>query len=312
MPGLLALLCAAPAAAEVTVLSVAADGSAQHRSVQAAIDAAVVRALPATIDIAPGTYREVVDIPTGAPPIELRGRDAATTTIVFDNHAARISPASGQPMGTSGSATVFVRGNDFSARHLTFANDAGPVGQAVAVRVSGTRAAFEDVRFFGHQDTLYLQGQDTVAWFGDCHIEGTVDFIFGAGTALFENCRIHSLADGYITAAATPQGRRFGYVFRHCTLTAAPAARQVYLGRPWRDHARVAVLDSALGAHIAADGWHDWDQPHRQSTTDYAEYRNHGAGADRTGRVPWARALTTAQAAGYTREQILGDWRPYR
>ena len=311
MPGLLgALVLTLPATA--TVLSVAADGSAQYHSVQAAVDAAVARALPATIAIAPGTYREVVDIPAGAPPIALRGRDAATTTIVFDNHAARISPASGQPFGTSGSATLFVRGNDFSARHLTFANDAGPVGQAVAVRISGTRAAFEDVRFLGHQDTLYLQGQDTVAWFGDCHIEGTVDFIFGAGSALFENCRIHSLADGYVTAAATPQGRRFGYVFRDCTLTAAAGVEQVYLGRPWRDHAKVAVIDSTLGAHIVAAGWHDWDQPHRQTTTDDAEYRNQGAGAGRDGRVGWSRTLTAEEAAGYTPEQILGDWRAYR
>lgn len=309
---LLAVVLVAPPAAAVTALRVAPHGTADHHTVQEAIDAAVARALPAIIDIAPGTYREVVDIPIGAPRIELRGTDAASTVIVFDNYASRIAPYSGQPFGTSGSATVFVRSNDFRAQQLTFANGAGPVGQAVAVLVSGTRAAFRDVRFIGHQDTLYLQGQNTLAWFGDCHIEGTVDFIFGAGTALFENCRVHSLSDGYVTAAATPQGHRFGYVFQHCELTAAAGAQRVYLGRPWRPYAKVAVVHSRLDGHITTAGWHDWDKPERHATTDYAEYRNHGAGADRRGRVPWSRALAEEDAANYTRDEILGNWRPFR
>lgn len=310
---LLAMPLAAPARPMdgAVSLRVAPHGAADHRTVQAAIDAAVARTLPATIHIAAGTYREVLDIPLQAPPIELRGEGAARTVIVFDNHASRIAPATGQPYGTSGSATVFVHGNDFRAQHLTFANDAGPVGQAVALRLSGTRAAFRDVHLRGHQDTLYLQGQDTLAWFGDCHIEGTVDFIFGAGTALFENCRVHSLGDGYVTAAATPEGRRFGYVFKHCELTADSAVTQVYLGRPWRPYARVAVLESALGAHIAPAGWHDWNQPERRSTAAYVEYANTGPGAGREARVPWSRALEAEEAAGYTRGEILGDWRPF-
>ena len=65
-------------------------------------------------------------------------------------------------------------------------------------------------------------------------------------------------------------------------------------------------------AHIRAEGWHDWDRPQRQATADYAEYRNRGAGAGRSGRVHWSRTLTAEQAATYTREQILGDWRPFR
>lgn len=310
----LLLAIAFPALAGSLPVSITVDaggGQAAHRTVQAAIDDAVARAQPATIHIRAGTYREVVDIPAGAPPIELVGDDAATTTIVFDNFASRPNPATGKEFGTFGSATVFVRSDDFRAQRLTFANDAGPVGQAVALLVTGTRAAFRDVRFLGHQDTLYLQGQDTLAWFGDCHIEGTVDFIFGAGTALFERCTIHSVGNGYVTAAATPQGRAFGYVFAGCELSAAAGVEHVYLGRPWRPYAKVAFVDSQLGPHVAVLGWHDWGKAANRATADYVEHGNRGPGADRSARVAWSRGLDATEAAHYTREAILGDWRPF-
>ena len=278
---------------------------------QAAIDAAVSAGIPARIHVRAGTWRGVVEIPAGAPPIELVGDGIDRTVLVNDHFASRIDPATGKPFGTFGSASMFVRGDDFRASRLTIANDAGPVGQAVAVVVVGTRAAFDHVRLRGHQDTLYLQGHDSLAWFGDCEVEGTVDFIFGAGTALFERCTIHSLGNGYVTAAATPQGRPFGLVFRDCTLTAAPGVEQVYLGRPWRDHARVAFLDSTLGGHILPAGWHDWNQPARQATAFFAEAGNSGPGADTPARVPWSHRLDPEQAATYARDAILGDWRPY-
>ncbi len=302
---------AAVNAAPAVAFDVAADGSAQFTSVQAAVNAAVAAGAPATVRIHAGTYRETVRIPAGAPPMELAGDGPERTVIVFGNHAALLDPASGRPFGTFGSATVAVDADDFRARDLTIANDAGPVGQAVALRLSGTRAAFRHVHLRGHQDTLYLQGRDSLAWFGDCAVEGTVDFIFGAGTALFERCRIHSLGDGYVTAAATPHGRRFGLVFRDCRLTAAPGVRAVYLGRPWRDHARVAFLDSVLGAHVLPAGWHDWDRPERRATAHFAEAGNTGPGADAGARAPWAHRLGPRQAAAYSRQAILGDWRPY-
>ncbi|WP_162406024.1 pectinesterase family protein [Pseudoxanthomonas jiangsuensis] len=310
------LACASAAQAgtapgAVASFSVSAGGDGSHRTVQAAIDAAVAAGVPARIHVTAGIWRGVVDIPTGAPPIELVGDGAGRTVLVNDHFAARINPVTGQPFGTFGSATVFVRGDDFRASRLAIANDAGPVGQAVALAVIGTRAAFEHVRLRGHQDTVYLQGRDSVSWFGDCEVEGTVDFIFGAGTALFERCRIRSLGDGYVTAAATPQGRAFGLVFRDCELAAAPGVRNVYLGRPWRDHARVAFLDSRLGGHILAAGWHDWNQPHRQASAFFAEAGNTGPGAATDARAPWSHRLDPAQAATYTRDAILGDWRPY-
>ena len=298
-------------AGEPRIFTVAQQGPADFSTVQAAINAAASVDEPVTLRLKAGTYREVVDVPAHAPPIRLVGEGATTTRIVFDHYAALANPATGKPFGTFGSATVFVRSNDFSAEHLTFANDAGKVGQAVAVAIIGTRAAFRSVRFLGNQDTLYLQGHDSLAYFRDCYIEGTVDFIFGAGTALFERCQIHSLGDGYVTAAATPITQSFGYVFRNCRLTAAPEVSKVYLGRPWRPYARVAFVDSEIGGHILAEGWHDWGKPERQATVDYAEFGNAGPGASTGRRVPWSRLLTSEQASKLDRNYILGAWRPF-
>jgi pectinesterase len=286
------------------------DGPAMHRSVQAAVDAVVAAGVPATIELRAGSYRGVIEIPAGAPPIALHGEGADRTTVVNDHFASRIDPATDKPFGTFGSATMFVRGNDFSARDLTIANDAGAVGQAVALAVVGTRAAFHRVRILGQQDTLYLQGRDSVAWFADCEVHGTVDFIFGAGTALFERCRIHSTGNGYVTAAATPKEHPHGLVFRACSLTAAPGVDAVYLGRPWRDHARVAFIDSTLGAHILPAGWHDWDKPERQATAWFAEAGNRGPGAGSEGRVAWSHRLDAIAARAHSRTAILRGWNP--
>lgn len=307
---MLALSAAAPATAQAP-LTVSSDGRGDYRSVQAAVDAAVDAGTAATIRVRAGSYREALDIPAGAPPLHLLGDDARNTVIVFDNHASRHNPLSGQPFGTFGSATVFVRADDFTAERLTFANDAGPVGQAVAVVVIGTRAAFRDVRFLGQQDTLYTQGKDSLSYFRDCYIEGTVDFVFGAGTALFENCELRSVGDGYVTAAATPEGKPYGYVFRHCRLTAAAGVTRVYLGRPWREHARVAILDSELGAHIVPEGWHDWGKPERQATAAYLEAGNTGAGAAKGQRVSWSQQWQEAPEDAFDRTHILGAWSPF-
>lgn len=289
---------------------VAADGTAAHRHVQDAVDAAVAAGRPAVIRLQPGIYRGVVRIPKQAPPIALVGSAARHTVIVHDNFASKLDPASGKPFGTFGSSTVFVHADDFSARGVSFANDAGQVGQAVALTITGTRAAFREVRVLGHQDTLYLQGRDTLAWFADCDVHGTVDFIFGAGTGLFERCRIHSLANGYVTAAATPQARVHGLVFNDCELTAAAGVNAVYLGRPWREHAQVAFVGSALGAHILAAGWHDWGKPERQATARFVETGNRGAGAATGQRVAWSRQFDGTHAASFSRKAILGDWNP--
>ncbi|WP_052772958.1 pectinesterase family protein [Luteimonas sp. FCS-9] len=299
-----ALLACATAGAGERVFVV---GDGGFGDVQAAVDAAVAAAGPATIRIGAGTWRGVVDVPPGAPPLRMVGAGATRTRLVQGHFAARIDPATGQPFGTYGSATMFVRADDFSAEALTIANDAGPVGQAVALVVDGTRAAFRDVHLLGHQDTLYLRTGGALAYFGDCRIEGTVDYVFGGATALFERCTLHSVGDGYVTAASTPAGAAHGFVFRDCRLTAAPGVRRVHLGRPWRADAAVLFAGCTLEAPVPAEGWHDWGRPERRATARFSEIGNDGPGAAIAGRVSWRRPVDRVPDAA----EVLAGWSPF-
>jgi pectinesterase len=174
--------------------------------------------------------------------------------------------------------------------------------------VEGDRCVFRNCRILGNQDTLYTAGQNSRQYFTNCHIEGTTDFIFGAATVLFENCTICSKADSYITAASTPKGKPYGYVFSHCKLTAKEGVTKVFLGRPWRDYAKTVFIHCEMGAHILPAGWSNWGGTTRDKTAFYAEYGNTGPGSHTSGRVPWSHQLTKMQAKKYNREIILKKW----
>ena len=196
--------------------------------------------------------------------------------------------------------------------NITFANGAGPVGQALALRADGDRLVFRHCRFLGWQDTILVnRGRH---YFVDCYIEGHVDFIFGAATAYFDRCHIHCLRDGYVTAASTPEDTAHGYIFADCRITAADGVK-TYLGRPWRDYAKTIFLRTELTAAVRPEGWHNWNKPQAEKTTFYAEYGSTGPGASPATRVPWARPLTAELAGALTPGAVLGGadgWNPTR
>jgi len=149
-------------------------------------------------------------------------------------------------------------------------------------------------------------------YFEDCYIEGHVDFIFGGATAYFERCHLHCLRDGYITAASTPPTQPYGLIFRHCRITGEPGVR-TYLGRPWRPHAMTVFLNTFMSEVVRPEGWHNWGDPAREKTVRYAEHGNHGPGANRALRVPWARWLSAEEAASLTPTHVLSGsdgWAP--
>src|SRR5690606_17057541 len=194
------------------------------------------------------------------------------TIITWNNFASKRSSL-GDEIGTSGSASVYISPDLFIAENLTFANDAGPMGQAVATIVRSDRACFINCRFLGFQDTLYTHKSGSRQYYRNCYIEGTVDFIFGSSIAWFEECEIYCKRQGYITAASTPQDQPFGYIFNRCVIT-GDAAHSFYLGRPWRPYARVIFKECELGEVIRPEGWNNWDNPANEETAWFAEYRN--------------------------------------
>lgn len=279
---------------------VALDGSGDFTSLQAAIKSCKAFQEDRTvIRIKPGRYREKVEVFSHVVKLSIIGEDAGTTIITFDDYSGK------GDINTFTSWTFKVMGDDFIAENITFENSAGPVGQAVALHVEADRCVFRNCRVVGNQDTIYTGGDSSRHYFVDCYIEGTTDFIFGAARAVFENCHIHSKKNSYVTAASTPEGKEFGYVFIGCKLTANQDATKVYLGRPWRNHAKTVFINCHLGDHILPEGWHNWNKPEAEHTVLYAEYKSTGPGAAPETRVSWSRQLTDAEVMKYKPKEIL-------
>lgn len=291
---------------------VAQDGSGDFFTIQEAIHAVpdFRKNVRTTILVRKGSYKEKLIIPACKINVSLIGEDGA---VVTNDDYANKKNVFGENMGTSGSSTCYIYAPDFYAENLTFENTAGPVGQAVACFVSGDRAYFKHCRFLGFQDTLYTYGKQCRQYYEDCYVEGTVDFIFGWSTALFNRCHIHSKRDGYVTAPSTGEGQKYGYVFYDCRLTADDGANKVYLSRPWRPYAQAVFIRCELGKHILPEGWNNWGKKETEKTVTYAEYDNRGEGANPKARAAFARQLKNLK--GYEIESILiGDdgWNPVK
>ena len=289
---------------------VAQDGSGQFKTVQEAINAVPdFRKKETVIFIKNGTYKEKLVLPTSKTLVTFLGEDVKKTILTFDDFAQKKNRF-GEEIGTTGSSSFFIFASDFTAENITFENAAGPVGQGVAVRIEGDRVYFKNCRFLGNQDTLYTYGEKSRQYYQNCYIEGTVDFIFGWSTAFFEDCEIFCKTNGYVTAASTAEGAKYGYVFRNCNITGSAPENSFYLGRPWRPHAKTVFIQCKLGKQIKPEGWHNWNKPEAEKTTFYAEYKSTGPGANAKARVNWAKQLTEEEAKEFTLEKVLGDWKP--
>ena len=296
----------------------------------------------AEIRLSPGVYREKITL--SRPHTTLRGESAGNTRIVWHDGAKEIL-ADGMKRGTFRTATLMVDAPHVTLHGLTIENAAAPreeAGQAIALYADGDGLLVEDCILLGHQDTLFTAPMppkeiEPNGFIGPkqfaprtpqrqayrrCLICGDVDFIFGGAAVWFEDCEIHSVdgrrdrshpCEGYVTAASTPEGQRFGYIFHHCRFTAkSVAAASVYLGRPWRDWAKTLLIDCELGAHIHPDGFHDWNKPQAHATMDYAQYGSVGPGAAgpratfcRTMQREAAEQLTYAYFMAHALEQTL-------
>lgn len=287
---------------------VASDGTGDFRTVQEAINAVPdFRKNETRIFIKKGTYKEKLVLAESKTNVVFIGEDRDQTILTYDDFASKKNRF-GEEVGTTGSTSFFVFGDGFRAENITFENSSGPVGQAVAVRIDGDLVAFINCRFLGFQDTLYPHGEKSRQYYRNCVIEGTVDFIFGWSTAVFERCTIVCKDHGYITAPSTNAGTPFGFVFLDCKITGTAPEASFYLGRPWRPFGKSAFLRCELGGMIKPEGWNNWGKTDNEKTAFFAEYKNNGAGASAENRVNWSHQLTDMEAAGYTPENILGEW----
>ena len=287
---------------------VSRDGTGNFRTLQEAIESArAFMDYTVTIYVKNGVYKEKVIVPSWVENIDIIGEDRDKTIITYDDHANI------NKMGTFRTYTVKVEGSDITFKNLTIENNAAQLGQAVALHTEGDRLKFINCRILGNQDTIYTGAKFTRLYFKDCYIDGTTDFIFGPSTALFEDCIIHSKRNSYVTAASTPKEAKYGYVFKHCKLTAEPGVDKVYLGRPWRPYAYTLFIECELGKHIVLAGWHNWGKQSNEETARYMEYKNTGEGANASERVAWSKQLTKKEAEAVTVDAIFrtqSNWNP--
>lgn len=315
------------------MILVAQDGSGSFHTVQEAVNSiGKDNKEPITIKIKNGIYREKISIHQNN--IHLVGEDRDKTILVFGDYGNEILEG-GEKRGTFRTPSVFIDADDFSASQITFSNDSGfgrDVGQALALYVDGDRIAFYDCNMLGSQDTLFtaplppeayekngFRGPKEFAprkngrhYYKNCFIRGDIDFIFGGAAAYFEDCELYSQEtgaeiNGYVTAASTPEGQKYGYVFNRCTFSGNSREHSVYLGRPWRSFARTVIMNSRIDSHICPEGWHDWNKADARSTIFYAEYRNYGESGDFSCRPDWIHQLTDEEALDYQKELILWE-----
>ncbi|MFJ7293181.1 pectinesterase family protein [Streptomyces collinus] len=312
-------------AAAATTLTVAQDGSGQYRTVQAAVNA-VPANNPSRVVIAvkPGTYRELVKVPSNKPHVTIQGTGGSRkdTTIVYNNASGTPKPGGGT-YGTGGSATVAVEADDFQARNLTISNDFDEKAnqsldghQAVALRTAADKVFLDGIIVSGDQDTLLLDtaSKDRLGrvYVSNSYVIGNVDFIFGRATAVVDKSvitlkkRWNGTSAGYITAPSTAANRK-GILIANSTVNGDVSAGSFYLGRPW--HAggdasldpQTTVRNTNLSSAVKSTPWTDMSG-FSWKDDRFAEYANYGAGA---GQASTNRPhLSDAQAAN----QEVGDW----
>ncbi|THG06442.1 hypothetical protein TEA_008018 [Camellia sinensis var. sinensis] len=262
---------------------VALDGSGHYRSIiQAVNEAPNYSNRRYIIYIKKGVYRENIDMKKKKTNIMFVGDGIGATVVTGDRNFR-------QGWTTFRTATVAVSGRGFIARDMTFRNTAGPQShQAVALRVDSDQSAFFRCSMEGYQDTLYIHSLRQ--FYRECNIHGTIDFIFGNGAAVLQNCKIFTrqpLPMQKVTITA--QGRKDPHQSTGFSIqdSYVYATMPTYLGRPWKQYSRTVYLNTYMSGLVQPRGWLEWYGDFALSTLWYGEYRNYGPGSSLSGRVQW-------------------------
>ncbi|KMT03431.1 hypothetical protein BVRB_8g191160 [Beta vulgaris subsp. vulgaris] len=301
----------------VANITVAKDGSGNFTTINDCL-----KSLPENrteriyIYIKGGFYEEYVTVTKKMKNITMFGEGSQKSVITGNKNFV-------DGVRTYETATFAVMGDGFVGIALGFNNTAGPEKhQAVALRVQADRSIFLNCRMEAYQDTLYAQTHRQ--FYRSCYISGTIDFIFGDASAIFQNCMIivrkpMENQQNIVTA----QGRadkheNTGIILHNCRiypdkdLFPVKHKYKTYLGRPWKQYSRTIVMESTIGELIAPEGWMPWQGEFALKTLYYAEYNNHGPGSDTSKRVKWGgykKSISKQEAQNFTVTPFLqGSW----
>ena len=232
--------------------------------------------------------------------------DGQNKAVIFYNDYAEKIHEDGRPYVTFRTYVVLVKANNVCLKNLTIKNTAGygkEIGQAVALSLYADNVKILNCKLSAYQDTLFIgplskdleeryvdllpleeriSNVEFRSTFIDTEITGNVDFIFGGGSATFNNCKIYSLkANGksWVCAPNHPLSNKHGFIFNNCSFLNIDAEEgSVYLARPWRMYGFVTFNHCYLDKHIHKDGFDIWQKDDPRLPARFFENDSYGPG----------------------------------
>lgn len=125
-------------------------------------------------------------------------------------------------------------------------------GRAAVIQDAGNRTIGKNVRMLSYQDTYYSSNAKQQAYWEDCDIHGTVDFICGGGDVRFQNTTIsleprNLNGTGGRTVVAPTTNTNFGYVFENCKVVDLAEGKGDWnFGRTWQNTPITVYLNTTL------------------------------------------------------------------
>lgn len=189
-------------------------------------------------------------------------------------------------------ATFICEGKNVCIENIIFAND-GPqknaVGQAIALYINGDRISINNCKCFGNQDTVCIgpvvkknkdgskpdlpiksnKYENMRYLFKNCDIKGSIDYVFGGGSALFENCKFLNVSsvmsnENYLCAPCTDKNKKYGFVFYKCRIISQNNIKKFFLARPWRKYAKAYFIDCQVDKSLDVRLWSEWGKNGKQ------------------------------------------------
>lgn len=290
---------------------------AEYTTIQAAVDALTTNTTDEqAIFIYPGVYAEQVYISRLDGPLTVYGYTEDMTSYKGN----QVSITAGESQETKANndltGTLRVHTENFKLYNVDVINSWGVGSQAIALSTYATvstlppptkppflvntpltllqNQGYYGIGIYGHQDTLLANvGNQT---YSHSLITGATDFVFGLQASVwFEQCDIRVVEGGrWITASGRQSDDANWYLFNKCNIAAAEGQDvpdgSYYLGRPWRDHARVGFQFTEMSAVINPAGWIRWNEGDEVGNVTYAEFGNYGPGSEGE-RVDFATEL---------------------
>jgi hypothetical protein len=269
-----------------------------------------------------GKYIEKVTIPVSKPYLYVIGEGINDVVFSWDDYA-------GKP-GVTEIATITINSNDCVFMNMTIENSWGRKNdgpQALAVKATGDRIIFKNCKMVSGQDTVMAHGNGKRQYFRNCYIDGNTDYIYGSAIAVFDSCvlfnrdRVDGSTSSVFTAASTPAGQTYGYVFRDCLLPNNNGQTGYTLGRPWGNsepphtsETKVVFLNCRMGTTVKPERWQVWSSGTNTALVTYAEYKTryfNGGLVDLSKRLSWTKEFSDAEAAPYyVNSNMFGSWDP--